>query len=209
MNPNLIPPRLREKLDQISKMQKNPNVTVRSRGVMEKCTYCVQRINEARIGWNTQDGLEPAKRNQVPDGFFETACQQACPSNSIVFGDILDATNEYTTAENTKRVGSKIHATRGDARSYMLIGYLATRPRTTHMMKVRNPNRSLLLRGGTSGEDRVKGWENPFHHGSGGHGEEPAAPAGAGTPGHSMFDRKRTEDGSVSLALRVLGGVHA
>ncbi len=150
VNPNLIPPRLREKVDQISRMQKNPDVTVRSRGVMEKCTYCIQRTNAAKIECKLHD-LYGKNGVAVPDGFVQTACQQACPSEAIVFGDILDPT-------------SSVHATRADARSYGLLGYLNTRPRTSHMLKLFNPNPELCE------AERKHAWENPFHHG-GGHDE--------------------------------------
>src|ERR1051325_9102700 len=76
-NPNLIPPRLRQKLDQVTRMQKNPDVTVRSRGVMEKCSYCIQRINEARIEMKLRE------MQRLADGFVQSACQQACPSSAI------------------------------------------------------------------------------------------------------------------------------
>ncbi len=172
INPNLIPPRLREKLDEISRMQKNPNVTVRSRGVMEKCSYCIQRINEARVESKLK-GLPG-----VPDGFFKTACQQACPSDSIVFGDILDP-------------ASAVRTHRDNARSYLLLGYLNTRPRTTHMVRVMNPN------------PRIRPpVEDPFHHGGGHHDA-----GGDAKGGHAFnIDRRRllTEQG-YALSLRVLG----
>src|SRR5207253_2529425 len=125
INPNLIPPRLRQKLDEISRMQKNPDVTVRSRGVMEKCSYCIQRINAARIETKL-DGL-----TSIPEGFFQTACQQACPSNAIVFGDTLNPE-------------SQVAKMKGNARSYQLLGYLNTRPRTSHMVRLSNPNPNLV-----------------------------------------------------------------
>ncbi len=194
-NVNLIPPRLREKLDEIARMKMNPDVTVRSRGVMEKCSYCTQRINAARIETKLQN------LPGIPDGFFQTACQQACPSNSITFGDILDES-------------SKVSKTRANQRSYMLLGYLNTRPRTSHMVRVTNPNPKLR----TPVED-------PFHHGghgdahgSEGHDDGHHAPAGdehgkAHDGGHAYFDsRKRRTDDGYALSLRVLGasvGVHA
>ncbi len=198
-NVNLIPPRLREKLEEISRMKMNPDVTVRSRGVMEKCSYCIQRVNAARVETKLQ-GLPG-----IPDGFFQTACQQACPSNSITFGDILDES-------------SKVSKSRASQRSYMLLGYLNTRPRTSHMVRVSNPNPKLRTP-----------IEDPFHHGGGhesdhgaGHDDGHATPHtdehGSGHDaghegGHAFFDAKkrRTDDG-YALSLRVLGasvGVHA
>jgi MoCo/4Fe-4S cofactor protein with predicted Tat translocation signal len=147
-NQNLIPPRLRKKLDEISKMKFNPDVTVRSRGVIEKCTYCIQRVNAARQDvkvqgiWSEKDQVGP-----IPDGFFEVACQQACPTDAIAFGDILDP-------------NSRVSSERDSHRTYALLGYLNTRPRTTHMMRVRNPNPAI----------RVYDLHDPLDH-SGGHGD--------------------------------------
>jgi len=175
INPNLIPPRLRQKLDQISRMHQNPDVSVRSRGVMEKCSYCVQRINAARYETRLK-GLD-----KVPDGFFETACQQACPSGSITFGDMLDSTSE-------------VARTRGHARSYLLLGYVNTRPRTSHMLRVMNPNPALC------DADRKHAWEHPFHGPAGGHAAEGHAVL---TPGRGAREQGRP------ISLRVLPGVHA
>ncbi|MEX2218389.1 MAG: TAT-variant-translocated molybdopterin oxidoreductase [Phycisphaerales bacterium] len=187
LNPNLIPPRLREKLSEIEKMQKNPDVTVRSRGVMEKCTYCIQRLNEARIEMKLHD------LNVMPDGFVQTACQQACPTDAIVFGDRLDAASNGGT-------GSRVRQMQESQRTYQLLGYLNTRPRTTYMVRVANPNPALR-----------RPEEDPFgHHGV--HGHEGG---GHDDQGHSAIDRstfireqaRGALDKGYALSLRVLGAI--
>ncbi|MEL6064355.1 MULTISPECIES: TAT-variant-translocated molybdopterin oxidoreductase [unclassified Methylobacterium] len=98
----------------VEQQQRNPEVTVRSRGVMEKCTYCIQRITAARIT-SAKDAHAP-----IPDGAVETACQGACPTRAITFGNVADP-------------GSQVSAARRDPREYALLGHLNTRPRTTYL----------------------------------------------------------------------------
>jgi len=99
---------------------RNPDVTVRSRGVMEKCTYCVQRIKEAEI--RTQ-----VENRTIQDGDVVTACQQACPTKAIVFGNINDP-------------NSKIANQKAQSRNYVLLAELNIRPRTSYLARLRNPN---------------------------------------------------------------------
>jgi MoCo/4Fe-4S cofactor protein with predicted Tat translocation signal len=105
------------------KMMRNPDVTVRSRGVMEKCTYCVQRINEHRIDAERED-------SKIADGELQTACQQSCPANAIIFGNINDP-------------NSRVSQLKAGARNYSLLADLNTRPRTTYLAEISNPNPEL------------------------------------------------------------------
>ena len=132
---------LGEENDPVSAMGKNPDVTVRMRGVMEKCTYCTQRIQESKIrskvkaqrsktldtGKDGKDLVLDRSELKVADGGIQTACQQVCPTDAIVFGDISDPESEVSKLKTNPR-------------DYSVLGYLSTRPRTTFLAKVRNPN---------------------------------------------------------------------
>jgi len=109
------------------KMMRNPDVTVRSRGVMEKCTYCIQRINERRIDAE-REGRKINDANH--EGELQTACQQSCPAGAIIFGNLNDP-------------NSRVAKLKAQDRNYALLGELNTRPRTTYLAEVRNPNPEL------------------------------------------------------------------
>ena len=113
----------REGMAPVEKLALNPDVTVRMRGVMEKCTYCVQRIVRARVA-------AKAEGRAVRDGELLTACQQACPARAIVFGNQSDP-------------ASRVAQLKQNPRNYILLGEVNLRPRTSYLAKVNNPNPSL------------------------------------------------------------------
>ncbi|HWB03568.1 MAG TPA: TAT-variant-translocated molybdopterin oxidoreductase [Verrucomicrobiales bacterium] len=143
---NLYAGPLGERQDtELSKLQKNPNVSVRMRGVIEKCTYCIQRIESSRIdaraqgrrnkrhatGANDENLKIEEKDIAIPTDSVKTACQESCPAEAIVFGNIKD---EKSTVAEWKK----------NSRNYEVLGYLSVRARTTYLARIKNPNPRLL-----------------------------------------------------------------
>jgi molybdopterin-containing oxidoreductase family iron-sulfur binding subunit len=126
----------------------NPDVTVRGRGVMEKCTYCVQRIENAKITARKEGG------RPIADGDVVTACQSACPTRAIEFGNLADS-------------DSKVSKTREDVRSYGMLGQLNIKPRTEYLARVRNPHKRLMTAKQLSDLENLES-----HHGGHGHGDD-------------------------------------
>jgi molybdopterin-containing oxidoreductase family iron-sulfur binding subunit len=128
--------------NEVLKMASNPQVTVRMRGVMEKCTYCVQRIETVKIEAKNE-------KRTIKDGEIRTACQQVCPAGAIVFGDLNDETSE-------------VYRLWKENRSYQVLGELYTKPRTWYLARIRNPNPELekaeqkegIQHGGTEGREK-------------------------------------------------------
>lgn len=118
----------------------NPEVTVRSRGVMEKCTYCVQRIQNVKIDSKREN-------RSIKDGEVLTACQQACPTQAIEFGDLNDSSSRVALAHK-------------DSRAYGMLSELNVKPRTKYLARIRNPN-PLLETASTS--------PDPHHENNHGH----------------------------------------
>jgi molybdopterin-containing oxidoreductase family iron-sulfur binding subunit len=155
------------KADPLRRMQLNPDVTVRMRGIMEKCTYCVQRITKARIAaknaWvrdknlNASDPRVQDARVPIADGVITTACAQACPARAITFGDLKDKS-------------SRVSALARSPRAYEMLEELNTKPRTRYLAKIRNP---------------AFGGEAHAGDAHGDHGHAPHAPSHAGQPGEA------------------------
>jgi MoCo/4Fe-4S cofactor protein with predicted Tat translocation signal len=117
-----------KKEDESLRLQRNPNVTVRMRGVIEKCTYCVQRLESAKI---LQKQVQRDSKNfRVPTDTVKTACQQSCPADAIVFGDLADKKSAVVKAKASPR-------------DYQVLKYIGTRPRTSYLARLRNPNPNM------------------------------------------------------------------
>jgi len=113
------------------KLAKNPDVTVRMRGVMEKCSYCVQRLEGAKIAKKVKAGASGDVMLTEKDGTMpKTACQQACPAEAIVFGNIEEA-------------DSNVAKWKAGDRNYSVLDFLNTKPRTTYLARIRNPNPAM------------------------------------------------------------------
>jgi len=130
------------------KLQKNPNVTVRMRGVMEKCTYCVQRIEEAKIAAHVRAGA--SSNTLIPRDSFTTACAQACPTEAIVFGDVSDPE-------------SRVSKMKKQDRNYRLLEYLNVNTRTSYLARIRNPNPKMPDAGRIGVASLGHGHEGPEH----------------------------------------------
>ncbi|MDA7915826.1 TAT-variant-translocated molybdopterin oxidoreductase [Verrucomicrobia bacterium] len=130
------------------KLVKNPDVSVRMRGVMEKCTYCIQRIEQNKIA--TKVAARDTDDVSVPDGAIKTACQQACPSGSIVFGNLNDPESAVSKAKKSQR-------------DYSVLEHLYTRPRTTYLTRLRNPNPKMPDAYDVT--ETYKAWKKDQHHG--------------------------------------------
>jgi MoCo/4Fe-4S cofactor protein with predicted Tat translocation signal len=139
----------------VLKLGRNPDVTVRTRGVMEKCTYCIQRINAARIEAEKED-------RRILDGEVITACQAACPTQALIFGDINDP-------------DSQIAQLRREPTNYGLLAELNVRPRTSYLAKVRNVHPDLT-------PSRKQATGHGGGHSGGHHSGNAAEPHGSGTP---------------------------
>lgn len=125
--------------DESLRLQRNPNVTVRMRGVIEKCTYCVQRLESAKI---LQKQIQRDSKNfRIPTDSVKTACQQSCSADAIVFGDLANP-------------DSAVVKSKASPRDYQVLKYIGTRPRTSYLARLRNPNKNM------PGAADIAAWSN-------------------------------------------------
>jgi molybdopterin-containing oxidoreductase family iron-sulfur binding subunit len=159
---------------ELLKLVKNPDVTVRMRGVMEKCSFCLQRIEQAKIARKVRAGASSDIRLKESEGTIpRTACQQACPAEAIVFGDVSDP-------------DSRVSKLKAEERSYTVLDFLLTKPRVTYLARLRNPNPAMpdYREWPLSFDEYSKKNGNPFEHHEGGHAKAPAAGESAGKGAH-------------------------
>jgi len=153
----LGPNRYEDKGWEIVKLVKNPDVSVRMRGVMEKCTFCVQRIEQAKIAMKVK--ARDSGNVRVPGDMVKSACQEACPADAIVFGNLLDPE-------------ARVNKLKADPRNYSVLGFLDNKPRVTYLARIRNPNSAMpdyyASPNSLQDYERIR-HENPLKgHGSGG-----------------------------------------
>ncbi|NJK92048.1 MAG: 4Fe-4S dicluster domain-containing protein [Blastochloris sp.] len=168
-------------VEETLKLSKNPNVTVRMRGVMEKCTFCVQRIETAKIDHKITTERREIK---IPTDSLQTACQQSCPADAIVFGDLSDPKSRVNQIKGNEMFGIK-----GYSHDYNLLDYLNTRPRLSYLARIRNPN-PRMPGADKVGRALIDAYEKKHHHAEGhdkAHDAKQGLKPGAATPaGHSQ-----------------------
>ena len=155
---------------ELLKLVKNPDVTVRMRGVMEKCSFCLQRIEQAKIAQKVKAGPSGDIRLKESEGTIpRTACQQACPAEAIVFGDVSDPE-------------SQVAKLKAQERDYTVLDFLLTKPRVTYLARVRNPNPAMpdYQEWPLSTNEFTEKNGNPFEHHEQGHDAGQAGSAGKG-----------------------------